>query len=855
MNFRSDLSESMKKKQYEKFLQSKIKIASAMSPDLGSLPLDGPLSDHSRIMARWMLMQGRGLLAASFGLHKTRTQCAVARAMAEHTGRKFLVVCPLGVRYQFQVEDGPAMGMDWTYVRTDSEIETAPSLYLITNYERVRDGGIIPEKHNLAGVSLDEGSLLRSMGSKTSNVFNDLFSEVPHRWVCTATPSPNNFREIIYYAHFLGVMDKGQVLTRFFQRNVDKAGDLQINPLREEEFWLWVASWALFVSKPSDLGCSDAGYNLPELRVYWHPVETDHSRAENLLDNRGQAKLFVEGTTSISTIARENHATLPERMVKAKEILAGYPEDTHTILWHDYEFERHVIEKSLPEYTTMFGSQKMERREEVILGFARGKISHLAVKDSIAGSGTNLQKHCHVNIRLGPTFKFNDFIQSCHRTYRFQQEHPVDFHIIYSETQESIVRIMKQKWEQHKKLTEKMSEIIKTFGLSHEALKSELTRKIGIEREEWRGERSTLVLNDTVLETPLIESNFVDLIHTSVPFGNQYEYGINVEDFGYNESNESYHRQMDFLIPELLRILKPGRIAAIHVKDRIRYGWQTKSGVMGVEPFSDDTVAAFRKHGWMYEGRRTIVTDVVRENNSTYRLGYTEMCKDATKMGSGLPEYILLFRKPPTDISTAYADEPVTKDKADYSLARWQIDASSFWRSDGKLLEESYDFEAHIRRLQERAEAGLLPTSYCSEPARSSNPDVWTDINFMQCLNNRQVLSKQIKHLCPLPLDIVRRIITLYSAKGELIYEPFSGLGTVPYVAVELGRRAYGVELHPDYWKDSITYLKEAEEIALAPKLFEDAPVSAIEERPKKTRKRRDEERELAHGLMQDSTL
>jgi DNA modification methylase len=805
---------------YDSFLQSKIKIAKPNSPELGDLPIHPSLSAHSQIMARWLLSRGRGLLAASFGLQKTRTQCGVAKALHEHTGKKFLLICPLGVRHQFQQEDGPVLGMDWQYCTSDLEVQQATSPYIITNYERVRDGGITPALHDLCGASLDEGSVLRSLGSKTCDVFEELFKDIPNRYVCTATPSPNNYREIIYYAHWLGVMDRGQILTRFFMRNPDKAGDLQIIPEHEESFWLWVASWALFLFRPSDIGCSDEGYNLPELRVHWHRAEIDHSRAAGVIDNRGQAQIFVKESSSISETSKENHETLTVRLAKAKEIISALPPDAHTILWHDYEFERAAIEKELPQYTTVFGSQKLEIREDRIVGFAHGTIPHLAVKASIAGSGCNLQRHCHTNIFLGPTFRFQDFIQAVHRTYRFQQEHPVDVHIIYAETQEPTVRAMKTKWKQHDKLTQKMREIIQQYGLNHEALNQELSRKVGIERQEWKGERATIVLNDTVREAPLVAENSVDLIHTSVPFGNQYEYGINVEDFGHSESNEVYHEQMDFLIPELLRILKPGRIAAIHVKDRIRYGWQTKSGVMEVEPFSDDTVAAFRKHGFMYEGRRTIVTDVVRENNSTYRLGYTEMCKDASKMGSGLPEYLLLFRKPPTEVTTSYADEPIVKEKSDYSLARWQIDASSFWGSDGKRMNDSYDYDSHVHRLEEYGAAGALSTSYCSEPARSSNPDVWTDVNFMQCLNNRQVAGKQIKHLCPLPIDIVKRTILLYSNPGELIYDPFSGLGTVPYVAVLNNRRGYGVELHPDYYYDSLTYLKEAEDQVLSMTLF-----------------------------------
>jgi len=249
---------------------------------------------------------------------------------------------------------------------------------------------------------------------------------------------------------------------------------------------------------------------------------------------------------------------------------------------------------------------------------------------------------------------------------------------------------------------------------------------------------------------------------------------------------------MDFLIPELLRVLKPGRVAAIHVKDRILYGHQTKTGFMEVAPFSDECVLAFRKHGWLYEGRRTIVTDVVRENNSTYRLGWTEMSKDATKMGSGLPEYLLMFRKPPTGTDDQRADEPVTKDKEEYTRGRWQIDAHALWRSNGNVpltAGELYDYEAHVNRLETLDRKGNLPSSFFYEPPKSPSHWVWDDVFYMRTLNTEQSHKRVEKHICPLPFDIVERAIRLYSNEGDLILDPFAGLFTVIMKAVEMSRR------------------------------------------------------------------
>jgi DNA modification methylase len=807
------------------------------------------LFPHQRDAVRWALSRERALLALSFGLGKTRIQISLAKALHELTGDPFLIVCPLGVKHQFAEEDGPAMGTVWDYVRTDHELracrERTP--YLITNYERVRDGNIDPRRHNLAGVCLDEGSVLRSLGSKTYQVFQDAFAETPFRFVCTATPSPNNYRELIYYAEFLCVMDKGQALTRFFKRNPDKAGDLTLMPQHEESFWLWVSSWALFLNKPSDLGYSDHGYDLPELRVHYHCIPTDHTRAGEQTDRNGQRKLLVDTAAGVSAATKEKRATLDARIAKAKELIEAEGSDAHWLVWHDLEDERRAIERQIPETVTIYGAQDLEPRERSILDFSRGKIRILAAKPILAGSGCNFQKHCSRNIFVGPNFKFQEFIQACHRTQRFQQKNPVDVHLIYSEAESGIVDILKQKWEQHNKLVERMGEIIHKYGLSHAAIQSDLKRRMGVERIEVKGERFTAVRNDCVDEVKRLADSSVGLIHTSIPFGNHYEYSTQIEDFGHNRTDGDFFDQMNFLIPELFRVLKPGRIAAIHVKDRILYGHQTVSGFIEVEEFSDDTVKAFRKHGFLYKGRRTIITDVVRENNSTYSLGWSEMCKDASKMASGLPEYILLFRKPPSSTAQQYADERVTKSKEDYSRARWQLDAHNLWRSNGERpippeayaeldpaqiyalnraeqLNTPYDHERHVAVCQALEDADRLPAVFMQVPTvvtRSEESWVWDDITFMRNLNSSQVRAGAANHVCPLPFDIVERVIRLYSNKGDIVLDPFGGLFTVPYCAIKMGRIGYACELAADYFDAGVMYCREMEREVAMPTLFD----------------------------------
>jgi DNA modification methylase len=813
---------------YEKFLRSKIQNVEKVGFDVRQDELHPGNFPHQDVAIKWAVNMGRALLAASFGLGKTRIQCEIAKIVHQRIGKKFLIIAPLGVKYQFVNEDGPVLGMKWQYVTCDDDIrffsKEGETPYLITNYERVRDGNITPALHDFGGVSMDEGSYVHSFGSKTTQVFKKLLKDIPFKFVATATPAPNEYREIIYYADFLGIKDTGQILTRWFKRNPDKAGDLQINPLHEKEFWLWVSSWALFLYRPSDLGFSDVGYSMPKLNVIWHRIKADQSRAFRQRDRFGQHRLLLDAAGGVTEASAETRETIDDRIEETKRILSENP-GQHWLLWHHREAERLAIEKQIPGAVSVYGSQDIAIREKRIMEFAHGKIDILASKPVIAGSGCNFQYHCNNNIFVGVDYKFKDFIQAIHRTYRFQQDKNVNVHIIYTESQDAVVKTLQAKWQAHDKLVEKMREIIQEYKLSLSAISGEMARTLGVSRMETKQKLFTAIHNDCIAEMVNIADNSIDLIHTSIPFGNHYEYTESLEDLGHNPSDGDFWAQMDFLIPELLRILKPGRVAAIHVKDRVTYRYQNESEMMEVSPFSDECTMAFKKHHWMYQGRRTIVTDVVRENNSSYRLGWTEATEgDMTKMGSGLPEYVLLFRKPNTDRSTSRADEPVTHSKEIYTRARWQIDAHAFWRSDGNSpLDPSqlYNYFEHVSRMEAKDRKNELSSVFMMDAPQSFHKWVLTDVDFMHTFNSEQVRKKRSKHICPLPFDIVTRFIEMYSNPGEIVLDPFAGLFTVPVVAMKLGRIGIGIELNAEYFAAGVKYCEATQQEVSMPTLFD----------------------------------
>ena len=488
----------------------------------------------------------------------------------------------------------------------------------------------------------------------------------------------------------------------------------------------------------------------------------------------------------------------------------------------------------------MSGSAPAERR---IAAWKNHETLALIGKPVMLGQGLNLQQCAHA-VFVGLTYKFNDVIQATHRIYRFGQTRACQVDIVHTDTERPVVQVIREKWDRHREMTQTMSNLIREHGLNNIGVNEKLIRSLGVQRVEASGEGWLVANNDCVDETTSMPDGSVDLIVTSIPFANQYEYTPSYNDFGHTDNNDHFWAQMDYLTPQLLRILQPGRLYCCHVKDRILFGNVTGAGNPTVSPFHAEAIMHGRSHGFDYLGMITVVTDVVRENNQSYRLGWSENAKDSTKMGVGSPEYILLFRKPQSDRSKGYADTPVTKDKATYTRSRWQVDAHAYWRSSGdrplepaewvslspseilarfeqETLGQVYDWEAHVRIGNELDEATRLPSTFMQLAPASWHPDVWHDVNRMLTLNTEQSRKAQALHVCPLQFDIVDRLIERYSNPGELVFDPFGGLFTVPYRALLSGRRGRAAELNPTYFLDGVKYLQAAERQVGAPTLFD----------------------------------
>lgn len=833
------------KNEYLRFLKAKMAISAETGIlDVSREELTESLYPHVKDTVMWAVRGGCRAIFSSFGMQKTVTQLEILRIIVKHEGGKALIVCPKRVVVEFLSQAKMHLGLEIRYVRNMDEVRACDTDIMVTNYERVRDGeeGVKIEPSYFTATSLDEASVLRGYGTKTYQEFLPLFKDVKYRFVATATPSPNRYKELIHYAGYLGVMDTGQALTRFFKRDSTKANNLTLYPHKEEEFWTWLSTWSVFLTKPSDLGYEDVGYELPPLNVHEEVVDTNTTP---IVDRGGQAQMFRSAALSLQDAARERRDTLQDKIDRVVEII-NRPEnkDDHFLIWHDLEAERMAICKAVPGCKAVYGSQDDDEADAIVTDFKEGRLKYLAAKPEMLGEGLNFQYHCHKAIMF-IDYRFNDKFQAVARIHRFMQKYPVELYIVYADTEQEIFKSFMQKWEQHNNMVAKMVDIVRRNGLNSVDATEKLMRWMFAKREEVQSKRFHSINNDNVLECLEMKDNSVDLIVTSIPFSNHYEYTPTYNDFGHNKDNEKFFEQMDFLTPQLFRILKPGRVYACHVKDRILFGNATGTGMPTVDPFSDMTVFHTMKHGFQYMGRITIDTDVVRENNQTYRLGYTEMRKDGTKMGVGCPEYVLLFRKLPIDTSRAYADQPVIKQIDEYSLGRWQIDAHASWKSSGNRLLDNFDvtnfnsianirnyfrrysedhiysYENHVAFAELLAEYNMLPKTFMAVDPVSHKDWIWDDVVRMRTLNTRQVRGNRQMHICPLQLDIIDRLIDRYSMKGEVVFDPFCGIGSVPYCAIKKGRQGLGTELNHDYYRDGLSYMREAEMEQDAPTLFD----------------------------------
>jgi hypothetical protein len=777
---------------YSAFLQQKHPEIKYTGFDITPDELNKNLFPFQRVCVRWALQLGKAALFQERGLGKTLQELAWSEAVVKHTSKPVLILAPLAVGQQ-TVREGKKFGIDATYVKEASEVG-AVGIY-ITNYERLSkfDASVF------SGVVLDESSILKSFTGKTKVAILEAFKDTPFKLAGTATPSPNDHLELGNHAQFLGVMNSNEMLSRWFINDTMKAGNYRLKHHAEKDFWRWVTSWAVYLRHPRDLGSEYdmPGYDLPELSIQEHIVDTSQQTMDRTLAEGRLIPGAKPSSTELHAVKRES---LQMRVAKAKTIVEALPENEPVIFWCDTNDEADALIDTFSGAVEVRGSHTLERKERDLEAFTDGAKGQIITKSDIAGMGLNWQ-HCAHQIFLGVNYSFEKWYQAMGRSYRFGQTRPVNIHMIYAETEDHVMATLKTKTKAFHEMQEQMGVAMKEHGLFRDGKRLSLTLP---ESDMAKGDQWALHLGDCVPHTASMGTDSIDLSIYSPPFSSLYIYSDSEADMGNSADDEEFFKHYQFLIKDLYRITRPGRLSVVHCKDLPLY--KNSSEWFGISDFSGQISKAHTDAGWVFHSRITIWKDPVVEMEKTNSHGLlhknfaqrTQVCR------VGLPDYLMVFVKPDPD--GVGVDVKQHRKPGDYI---------------GEQPPAPYDL--HRRSTKPAWYRGSVEDYNYSIAVwqRYASP-VWFDIDQTKVLNYEIARDGQDeKHLCPLQLDVIARVIDLWSNPGDLVYSPFTGVGSEGYEAVKRGRRFVGCELKRSYFNLATKHLKEAEIKFQQPTLFD----------------------------------
>jgi len=747
-------------------------------------------------ITQWALKQGRCAIFAECGLGKTVIQLDWAKLVAEHTGLPVLILAPLAVSQQTKRE-GAKFGIPVTICKDQSEIASGVN---VTNYERLERF----DPAAFGGVVLDESSILKAFAGKIKRALCSSFAGTPYRLCCTATPAPNDHMELGNHSEFLGVMPSNEMLSRWFINDTMNFGTYRLKHHAIGPFWQWVSSWAVCVRKPSDLGHNDNGFILPELHQFKHVIRADYDKLGVAVGD-----MFYDPTTSATSVHKVMRATAPDRALKVAEIVAA--SIGPFVIWCHTNYEADALKAALETYEIVGGGElgfvevrgndKPEVKEKRLLGFTNGDFRILITKPSIAGYGLNWQ-HCRQMAFVGLSYSYESYYQAVRREWRFGQQHEVDVHLVMTDAEQQIFDTVMNKAAAHDEMTRNMYENFQ-FGLT-----GERGLALDYDRKHVKGKNWEMIMGDCVDETKTLESDSVDFTIFSPPFSSLYIYSDSARDMGNCKDDTAFFEHFDLLIPELLRVTRPGRLIAVHCKNLVYY--KGDRGSSGLRDFRGEIIRVFTEAGFDYHSEVTIWKDPVIEMQRTKSHGllHKQLCKDSTFSRQGLPDYLVIFRKWAKSEDQEELVSPVRHetDRARFDHYVGENDPSG---EDSIAIVNFSDFVV-LDDKNDPTGKGRLRGYSIKVWQRYASP-VWFDIRQTNVLNVQAARQDEDeKHICPLQLDVIERAVHLWTNPGDLVFSPFAGIGSEGYGALKQGRRFIGIELKESYFNRACINLKQA---------------------------------------------
>lgn len=735
------MSKHHKKDDYQEFLKSKQKSFIESGFDIEESELNPIMFPFQKFSVKIALRKGRFAFFQDCGLGKTFQQLEWARIVSKRFSKPVLILAPLAVVEQ-TTKQAENFGIEiYKYDFKNTPAENEPNVF-ISNYDQLKNINCSV----FVGVVLDESSILKGRDGATSSLIISSFKNTPYKLACTATPSPNDHMELGQHSEFLGAMSYLEMLAMYFVHDGGETSKWRLRKHATDDFWKYICSWSISIDNPKTLGFDGCGYELPEIEYIEHliPVENNTNT------------LFGDVAVSATDIHQDLNRSFDARMDKTIQLVKNSNEQW--IVWCLRNTESDYLQKQLSDSINVQGSDSPEFKAKYLNGFANNEFKTLITKTSIASFGMNYQNACNM-VFTSYDFKFESFYQAVRRQYRFGQKRKVIVHLLVPESQLNVRKSIIEKESKHKEMISEMAKY--SANTDYKKNKSNII----VSKKEIKTKDYHVINGDCVEETKKLSDNSADLVVFSPPFAELYVYSDSPNDMGNVTDYNQFEQHFKYLIPELKRVLKSGRICAVHCMDLpIQKG---KEGYIGLRDFSGMLIDWFQENDFIYHSRATLWKNPVTEMQRTKALGllHKTIKKDSSMSRVGIPDYVLFFR------NDGENETPIQHQDIDPKLPNylpvdlWQKYASPVW----------YDID-YSRTLQYRS-------------GRDGNDE---------------------KHICPLQLDTIERVINLYSNEGETIFSPFGGIGSEGFQALKMKRKSISVELKSSYFKLNLQNHKAA---------------------------------------------
>ncbi|MDB5057241.1 MAG: adenine methyltransferase YhdJ [Chloroflexi bacterium] len=736
-------------KDYQDFIATKRPDVQPAGFEISPDELHVLLFDFQAAAVRWALRRGRAAVFFDTGLGKTLIECEFARQVYRHTGRNVLILAPLAVAKQ-TVAEADKFGITVKYCRQQSEVEPGIT---IANYEMLQHF----TADQWSGLVLDESSCLKAFGGVMRKQITVFGAAIPFRLACTATPAPNDLVELTNHAEFLNIMTGKEIIALFFTQDGNTTHAWRLKGHAREDFYRWLATWSIAARKPSDLGFDDTRFVLPPLRMH-----------QTTIAAKGvHSTLFAVEAQTLQERQRARRASIGERVAAATDMVNA--STNAWLVWCDLNDESRALAKAIPDAVEVTGSDSPEHKERAMLDFAAGRIRVLVSKPSICGFGMNFQRCAHMAF-VGISDSFEQQYQAIRRCWRFGQTRPVNVHVIAGEQEGAVVRNIERKARQFDEMMDQLVVHMRDLQMGG-AARMEMT----YERAETTGTDWRMILGDSVETIAGLEADSVGLVVTSPPFPGMYTYSNSARDIGNTTTIDEMIAHFRYLIGAegLLRVVMPGRMCAIHLMQLT--AMKSREGYIGLHDYRGRVIQMMIEAGWVYAGEVTIDKNpqVQATRNKERGLLFKSLATDSSMMRMALADYLIYFRKPgqnPIPIQAGRSPR-YNPDGGWITEREWIEWAAPVW------YRETKDLPGGIRE---------------------------TDVlNVLQAQE-----TDDERHLCPLQLGVIERAIKLWSAPGDLVLDPFAGIGSVLYQALLLRRRAVGLELKRSYFETACTNAK-----------------------------------------------